>query len=89
MAMDLSKTLQELYWQKDKIERAIASLECLRKSEMDGIPTEERPKRRGRHGMSAGERQEVSARMKRYWASRREGGETGSQRALSRTAGAP
>jgi hypothetical protein len=84
--MDLSKTLQELYWQKDKIERAIASLECLRKSELEGIPTEERPKRRGRHGMSAGERQEVSERMKRYWAARREGGETGSEKVLSSTA---
>ena len=85
--MDLNKTLQELYWQKDRIERAIASLECLHTSEGDAVPTVQRPKRRGRHGMSATERQEVSERMKRYWASRRENREAGSEKLLSSAAG--
>jgi hypothetical protein len=74
--MDLNKTLQDLYSEKEKIERAIASLECLHKPDPDRAPAAARPTRRGRHGMGARERGDVSERMKRYWAARRKGAET-------------
>ncbi len=67
--MDITKTIQELYAEKQKLERVIASLEQLRGASAD-IPSEP-PKRRGRKFMDAREREEVSARMKKYWASRR------------------
>ncbi len=86
--MDLNQTLQDLYAQKDKIERAIASLECLHKPDLGEAPAEARPKRRGRHGMGALERGEVSERMKRYWAARRKGAKTVPEQTVSRTAGA-
>jgi hypothetical protein len=71
--MDLQKTLQDLYAEREKLERAIASLEELqRTSTMPGAPTGS-GKRRGRKSMSPEEREEVSARMKNYWASRRKG----------------
>ena len=65
--MDLAKTLEELRRQKEKLERAIELLESLRGDVPDAGP----PKgRRGRKFMGAEERREVSARMKRYWASK-------------------
>ena len=70
--MDLYKAIQDLYAEKEKLERVIASLEDLQRAAGGGIPPVPKPgKRRGRKSMSAGERQEVSARMKKYWASRR------------------
>jgi hypothetical protein len=85
--MDLEKTLQDLYAEKDKVERAIATLERLHKLEPDHAPTAARPTRRGRHGMSAQEREEVSERMKRYWATRHRGPGTAFRERLSRTTG--
>jgi len=66
--MDLTKTIQDLYAEKAKLERVIASLE-----ELQGISNSQlvSPGRRGRKFMDARERQEVSARMKKYWASQR------------------
>ena len=69
--MDLYKAIQDLYAEKEKLERVIASLEELQRT-AGSVP--ELPKgvqRRGRKSMNAAERQEVSERMKRYWASRR------------------
>ena len=86
--MDLNKTLQDLYSEKHKIERAIASLECLHMAENGEAPAAERPNRRGRHAMSARERQEVSERMRRYWAARREDARKVSEKPLTRIAGA-
>jgi hypothetical protein len=69
--MDLYKAIQELYAEKEKLERVIASLEELQRA-AGGTPILARAgKRRGRKSMSAKERQEVSERMKRYWANRR------------------
>jgi len=69
--MDLYKTIQELYAEKEKLERVIASLEELQKTS-GVIPVLPRVgNRRGRKSMGAKERQEVSERMKRYWANRR------------------
>jgi hypothetical protein len=70
--MDLYKAIQELYAEKEKLERVIASLEELQLSAGGGIPQVPKPgKRRGRKSMSPEERLEVSERMKKYWAGRR------------------
>jgi hypothetical protein len=74
--MDLYKAIQELYAEKEKLERVIASLEELQNSagELPEVPATGR--RRGRKSMSSEEREIVSERMKRYWASRRGGKES-------------
>lgn len=70
--MDLYKAIQELYAEKEKLERVIASLEELQLSAGGGIPQAPKSgKRRGRKSMSPEERLEVSERMKKYWAGRR------------------
>jgi hypothetical protein len=70
--MDLYETIQNLYAEKERLERVIASLEALL-----GIGNVEGPKvkgaKRGRKSMGAKERKEVSARMKSYWDRRRGG----------------
>ncbi len=68
--MDLQNTIQNLYAEKERLERVITSLEEL----LGGAPTVEtrlRVSKRGRKSMSASERLEVSARMKNYWDRRR------------------
>jgi hypothetical protein len=64
--MDLTKTIEELLREKEKLERVIASLEELT---VTGVVPRAEP--RGRKFMSLAERQEVSARMTRYWKNRR------------------
>jgi hypothetical protein len=73
--MDLYKAIHELYAEKEKLERVIASLEELQKTAGDSAAPKS-VKRRGRKFMSPKERQEVSARMKRYWENRRSNGES-------------
>jgi hypothetical protein len=76
MAMDLYKTIQDLYAEKEKLERVIASLEELHRTS-GSLPTMPvGAKRRGRKSMGSKEREEVSMRMKRYWAGRRKGAPT-------------
>ena len=70
-AMHLYKALKELYAQKQKLEHVIASLEELRLTGSSVRPQSVASKRRGRKTMGLEERQEVSRRMKKYWASRR------------------
>jgi hypothetical protein len=73
--MDLYKAIQDLYAEKDRLERVIASLEELQRS-AGSLPDVSKPsRRRGRKSMSPEERQEVSERMKKYWESRRQGGD--------------
>ena len=71
--MDLYKAIQDLYAEKEKLERVIASLEELQRTAgaLPALPIS--GKRRGRKSMSATERKEVSERMKKYWESRRSG----------------
>jgi len=70
--MDLYKAIQDLYVEKEKLERIIASLEELQRSAQSEPPNSPKTvSRRGRKSMSHAERQEVSERMKRYWESRR------------------
>jgi hypothetical protein len=69
--MDLYKIIGELVSERSRISRIIASLEEMvaegRKSTRPaGI------RRRGRKSMDGPARKEVSERMKRYWARRRE-----------------
>jgi hypothetical protein len=70
--MNLYKAIQNLYTQKEKLERVIASLEELQRRGGPGAAVASPAlKRRGRKSMSSAEREEVSRRMKKYWASRR------------------
>ena len=74
--MDLYKAIQDLYAEKEKLERVIASLEELQRT-AGALPALPKPvKRRGRKSMNSSERQEVSERMRKYWASRRHSKET-------------
>jgi hypothetical protein len=69
--MDLYKAIQQLYAEKERLERVIASLEELQRS-AGAVPAfAQSIKRRGRKFMDPKERQDVSERMKKYWASRR------------------
>jgi hypothetical protein len=74
--MDLYKAIQDLYAEKEKLERVIASLEELQRTSgsLPALPRAQ--KRRGRKSMNSSERQEVSERMRKYWAGRRQSKET-------------
>jgi hypothetical protein len=65
--MDLTKTIEELQREKEKLDRVIHSLEGLQGGMTGAAPQKGR---RGRKFLSAEERREVSARMKKYWAGR-------------------
>jgi hypothetical protein len=68
--MDLFDAIQKLYAEKESLVRAISALEALQQnSKLDAAMV--RHSRRGRKSMNPEERQEVSLRMKKYWASRR------------------
>jgi hypothetical protein len=69
--MDLSKAIRDLYAEKERLERVIASLEDLQRKAEQTPSLPHRINRRGRKSMNAHERQEVSERMKKYWAARR------------------
>jgi hypothetical protein len=64
--LDLHATLLELLARKRQLENIIVELEELKTS--DASPS---VRRGGRKYMPAEERQEVSRRMRRYWAGRR------------------
>jgi len=71
-AMDLYKAIQDLYAEKEKLERVIASLEELQRTAGNLPNLPKSAKRRGRKSMNPAERQEVSERMRKYWAGRRQ-----------------
>lgn len=64
--MDLYRVINELVQERDRITRIMESLELVNQS-----GSEQPRKRRGRKSMDAAGRQEVSERMRRYWAARR------------------
>jgi len=66
--MDLSKTIADLYEERSRLDRVIASLEQLGENP---VPIAINASRRGRKFMSPQERNEVSERMRRYWAGRK------------------
>ncbi len=73
--MDLAKAIRELTEEKRRLDAVIASLELMLAAESK-LPAL-RPRggrKRGRKSMSREERLEVSERMKKYWAARRNGG---------------
>lgn len=71
-AMDLNKAIKELYVERERLDRVIASLEELQRTARR-VPDLLKPaKRRGRKSMQSAERVEVSKRMRKYWASRRQ-----------------
>ena len=65
--MDLQKGIRELYEEKERIDGVIASLEQYLRTNGTGAAK----RKRGRKSMNPEERQEVSARMRSYWAGRR------------------
>jgi len=67
--MNLTEIIRNLYIEKAKVEKSIEALETLNSDQGAG-PLAAR--RRGRKSMGAAERGQVSERMKRYWAARRE-----------------
>lgn len=70
--MDLNKVIRDLYEEKKRLDQIINSLEQIQMAAAENpVPTE---RRRGRKSMDAKARQEVSNRMKIYWASRRQNG---------------
>ena len=71
--MDLYRIIFELVQERNRIQRIIESLENASRGEHPPIPR----KRRGRKGMDRAAREEVSERMKRYWAKRRAAGQNG------------
>ncbi len=64
--MDLEKIIKELVREKKALDQSIALLE-----EMMATGGSAPKGRRGRKSMGPDEREEVSKRMKKYWASRR------------------
>lgn len=77
--MDLYKAINELLEEKHRLDEVIARMEMLLVARADaklaatsGLPLDlPAARKRGRKGMSEQERQEVSKRMKEYWAKRR------------------
>ena len=67
--MDLSKTIAELYEEKTRLDRVIASLEQLGENP---ATIQIVSHRRGRKYMSPQERRQVSERMRKYWAGRKQ-----------------
>ena len=70
--IDLYKTIQDLYAEREKLQLVIASLVDLQRGGGGDIPLMPKiGKRRGRGPMTDEERQIVSVRMKKYWSVRR------------------
>jgi hypothetical protein len=67
--MDLNKAIRDLHEELEKLNQLIEALE-----EFKSTGTLPAPPRRGRKSMGEKERQLVSERMKKYWASRRKAG---------------
>jgi hypothetical protein len=67
--MELYRIIRELLQERDRLQRIIESLEEMKPAGQVKL----RPvrKRRGRKSMDRAAREEVSERMKRYWAQRR------------------
>lgn len=65
---DLYRIIRELVDERDKLDRIITSLEQMI---LSGETSEPALKRRGRKSMDSAARKQVSERMKRYWAKRR------------------
>lgn len=69
--MDLLKAIRDLYEEKKRLDAVIASLELMAAAEGRTPTRTHAVRKRGRKSMSNQEREEVSERMKKYWAARR------------------
>jgi hypothetical protein len=69
--MDFSRTIELLRREKEKLERAIALLEELQTAAPE---TARQKPRMGRRFIGDDERREISERMRKYWADRRNKG---------------
>jgi hypothetical protein len=67
--MDVHEIISELRTERKRLDDIIQTLERLTADEIESAG----PKRRGRKSMDIEARQQVSRRMKRYWAQRRKG----------------
>jgi hypothetical protein len=67
--MELYRIIRELMQERDRLQRIIESLEQVEPSGKAQV--RRAGKRRGRKSMDRAARDEVSERMKRYWAQRR------------------
>jgi len=67
--MDINRIIRELMQERDRLQRIINSLEDIQPS--GKLQMNVARKRRGRKSMDHAAREEVSERMKRYWARRR------------------
>ena len=70
--MNINQVIRDLYEEKKRLDQVIASLEEVQRTaaaKQDQSPR----KKRGRKSMDDNARQEVSERMKKYWATRRAG----------------
>jgi hypothetical protein len=67
--MDVYRIIRELVLERDRLQRIIDSLEEMKPNGRSQVRAE--GKRRGRKSMDSAAREEVSARMKRYWAQRK------------------
>jgi hypothetical protein len=71
--MDLDHLIRNLRRERKKLDELILAIEGVKFLEIAKAAMPARPKkRRGRKSMGEVERQEVSRRMKEYWARRRE-----------------
>src|SRR4051812_44285009 len=68
--MDLYRIIRELVQERDRVQRIIDSLEEM-KSYGKAPAKPQQLKRRGRKSMDRAARNEVSERMRRYWAKRK------------------
>ncbi len=69
--VDWYVAIRELHEEKKRLDRLIAALEAIENGQNPDKTAGMR--RRGRKNMSPEERQQVSERMRRYWAGRRNG----------------
>jgi hypothetical protein len=67
--MDLYRIIRELVQERDRLQRIIESLEEMKPSGKTQVHPDRN--RRGRKSMDRAARNEVSERMKRYWAQRK------------------
>lgn len=71
--MDLYPILAMLLKERKRVDHLIRILESFERGETV-TEAERESRRRGRKSMSPQERKDVSRRMRKYWASRRDGG---------------
>ncbi len=70
--MDTKKIIQELVEEKRRLDQAITFLQALEHPQSGALQAGPAKAPRGRKSMSPAERQEVSERMRKYWAMRKE-----------------